>query len=44
MSWLQRTYESPWMPAVRYCAKWLGVATLIFAVLMIALEVLRPWA
>jgi hypothetical protein len=43
MSWLRKTYESPWMPAARFCAKWLGVATLLAAVLLITLEIIRPW-
>lgn len=28
---------------VRFCAKWLGLATVLAAVLLIALEVVAPW-
>jgi len=44
MSWLRRTYESPWMPGLRFVAKWLSVATAIAAVLLIVLEIYHPWA
>jgi hypothetical protein len=44
MSWLRKTYESPWMPLARFAAKWLGIGTILAAVLLTLLEVLRPWA
>lgn len=28
---------------IRWCAKWLGLATVLAAVLLITLEVLQPW-
>ena len=43
MSWLRRTYESPWMPALRFAAKWLALGTILAAVLLLTLEWIAPW-
>lgn len=44
MSWLRCTYQSPWIRPLRFAAKWLGVGTILAAVILITLEILRPWA
>lgn len=35
--------ESVWMPRLRFAAKWLGLATLAAAVLLLSLEICSPW-
>jgi hypothetical protein len=41
LTWLQRTYESPWMPTARFVLRWVCISQILGIATYVAL---RTWA